>query len=175
MHRSSPDPYQGPRSPTVAGRGSHHITPDRLPLAAAPTDGHHPGGTAMTGADPTPPALIANGPCTGAPLATVACSPVFVTRGVTQFCCEAPVRRGFREHPNDFQMRSIEEFEYSSTICFRCGDKERLIVRTQDGVVSRCYACGDEASWLRGARTPATSAAALAGPRLKQSLQGTPQ
>jgi hypothetical protein len=61
-------------------------------------------------------------------------------------------------------MRITEELEFSTTICSRCADKERLIVKTRDGVVSRCYVCGDEASWLKGARATATSAAVSGGP-----------
>jgi hypothetical protein len=59
-------------------------------------------------------------------------------------------------------MRMTEELEFSTTTCSRCADKERLIVKTRDGVVSRCYVCGDEASWLKGARANATSAAVSA-------------
>ena len=69
-------------------------------------------------------------------------------------------------------MRIPEELEFSTTICSRCADKERLIVKTRDGVVSRCYVCGDEASWLRGARATATSAAVSASTyRLTRRLQ----
>jgi hypothetical protein len=57
-------------------------------------------------------------------------------------------------------MSATEALDYSTTVCSRCGDRERLIVRTRSSVVSRCYVCGDEASWVTAVRAPAPTGTA---------------
>ena len=81
---------------------------------------------------------------------------------LTQSGCVAQLRAVWNNHTDHFPMRATEVLDYSTTICSRCGDRERLIVRTRNGVVSRCYVCGDEASWVTAVRTPAPTVTALA-------------
>ena len=74
---------------------------------------------------------------------------------LTQSCCVAQRRAVRNNHMDHFPMRATEELDYSTTICCRCGDRERLIVKTRNGVVSRCYVCGDAATWVTAARATA--------------------
>jgi hypothetical protein len=53
-------------------------------------------------------------------------------------------------------MKPADELQLATTLCARCGHEERLIVRTTDGSVSRCYVCGDETLNLRATPTRPT-------------------
>ena len=81
---------------------------------------------------------------------------------LTQSGCDPQLRPVRNNHMDHFPMRATEVLDYSTTICSRCGDRERLIVKTHTGVVSRCYVCGDAASWVTGVRAAAPVATVLA-------------
>ena len=51
------------------------------------------------------------------------------------------------------------------TVCPVCGHEARLVAATSDGVISRCYACGDLTETRRVVGTAWSASAALRGAR----------
>jgi hypothetical protein len=46
-------------------------------------------------------------------------------------------------------VQTAKDVELATTLCARCGHEGRLIMRSSNGTVSRCYVCGDETLNLR--------------------------
>ena len=61
-------------------------------------------------------------------------------------------------------MHSDETLQFRVVRCAKCGDPDRLIVRTARGTVSSCYACGDEEEIREFTVAAVPSVAATAAP-----------